>query len=293
MKIYCDGSRFYGDQISRIEQGFVQLGHEITPHPHEANLIYSNNPSPSRGLILKDKCEGKLQPNCKIIFNVLDIPEWCFPNYDLNATYLELKQSDHVTCISEYVKTQLNRYFGLNATVIYNPAKDITDAQRKSGIKKFPQYRAMMVGRLRDPSKRAELGVNALILAGFKESEVAIVGSEPIGWGSYEGVVSDERLNDLYNSVDFVVMSSLGEGLGLPALEGVLGGAVPAVCHDLTTFHEFFPPEFGSYPNPHSLALFLLKYPKSFNLDAIKKKVTEKTDKINVAGKIIKIYERI
>jgi glycosyltransferase involved in cell wall biosynthesis len=293
MKIFTDGSRFYGDQISRIENGFIILGHEITKHITEADLVYSNNPSPSRFQIIKDKKDGKLKKDCKIIFNVLDIPEWCFPNYDLNATYRELIEADHVTCISKYVQSQLYRYLRINSSIIYNPAKDINDSQRINGIKKFPQYKAMMVGRLRDPSKRVELGINSLIFAGFQESEVAIVGSESIGWGSYEGIVSDEKLNDLYNSVDYVVMTSLGEGLGLPACEGVLAGAIPVVCHDLTTFNEFFTYEFGNYPNPHSISFFLRKDRNSFDIKKLQSYIQEKLDKVNVSNRIIKIYERI
>jgi hypothetical protein len=293
MKIYTDGARFYGDQISRIENGFVILGHEITKYITDADLIYSNNSSPSRSQIIIDKKEGKLKRDCKIIFNILDIPEWCFPNYDLNTIHKELIEADHVTCISKYVQSQLYRYLGINASIIYNPAKDVNDAQRINGIKKFPQYKAMMVGRLRDPSKRVELGVNSLILAGFKESEVAIVGSESIGWGSYEGVVSDEKLNDLYNSVDYVVMTSLGEGLGLPACEGVLAGAIPVVCHDLTTFNEFFTDEFGNYPNPHSISFFLRKDKNYFDIKKLQINIKEKLDKLNVSERIINIYERI
>jgi hypothetical protein len=287
MKIYCDGSRFYGDQISRIEQGFIELGHEITSYIAESDIVFSNNPSPTRAQIIKDRNEGKLKAGVKLIFNVLDIPEWCFPNVNLQSMYDDLIQADQVTSISEYVKNQLLRYFNLNSSVIYNPTKPINNFQRKNGIKKFPQYRAMMVGRLRDPSKRAELGINALILAGFKESEVAIVGSEPIGWGSYEGVVTDERLNDLYNSVDYVIMTSLGEGLGLPALEGVLGGAIPVVCHDLTTFNEFYTSEFGNYPNPYAISSFLKKNKNLFDIEKIFPNISCKTNKIEVARKIL------
>lgn len=292
MLIYLDGANCPNCQLPRIREGFEFLGHKVTDYITEASLIYSNNPSKTRTQILKDKINGKLKENVKLIFNVLDIPEWCFPNYDLRELHQELLQADCVTSISKYVQGQLLRYFGLNSTVIYNPAKKINDDLRKNGIKKWP-YRAMMVGRLGDPSKRAALGINALLMAGFKENEVAIVGSEPIGWGAYQGNVSDEKLNELYNSVDYVVMTSLGEGLGLPALEGVMGGAIPVVCHDLTTFNEFYPPEFGNYPNPYSIASFLLKDKNLIDISKVRENIGDKLNYAHVAQKILEVYEKL
>jgi len=116
-----------------------------------------------------------------------------------------------------------------------------------------------LVGRVNDPFKRGFLAIQSLVMAGFHENEVVTVGSENPNWGTYLGIVNDTLLNDLYNSVDFVMMCSSFEGLGLPGLESMAAGAIPVVCHDLTTVAEFYPPHMRNYPSPQCLSLFLRK----------------------------------
>lgn len=252
----CFGARGATCQLPRIEQGFIDNGLSET-HDGKPSFVYAND---SGGWQAAIDYHDAVSPNSKLILNVLDIPEWNLPQgYDPKSLEPLLARADAVTVISEYVGRQIVRYFNFVPWVVYNPIKPINSDKRKAGQRPYPEYKAMMVGRLRDPSKRANLGVQALILAGFEEGEVAVVGSESIGWGTYLGVVSDTVLNDLYNSVDYVVMTSLGEGLGLPALEGLAGGAIPIVCHDLTTFAEFYNRN-GCYPNAHSIANLLKKF---------------------------------
>jgi len=54
------------------------------------------------------------------------------------------------------------------------------------------------------------------------------------------GLLSDEALNDLYNSVDYVMMLSKNEGIGLPAIEAACAGAIPVVAAHLATLQEFW-----------------------------------------------------
>jgi glycosyltransferase involved in cell wall biosynthesis len=79
-----------------------------------------------------------------------------------------------------------------------------------------------------------------LIRAGFDESEVAMVGPEFPGWGVNCGTVSDEKLNDLYNSVDYVVSMAVNEGIGLVPIEGAICGAIPIISPRLSTYNEFW-----------------------------------------------------
>lgn len=292
MKIYTDGARQNTAQINRIDKGFKELGHELTQNVFEADLIYSNNQNGFWGQIIKEKWNSNLKSGARIIFNVLDIPEWNFPNYNLQELYNQLIEADKITCISQYVQSKLLNYFRLESTVIYNPIKEINNEQRKAGIKKYPQYKALMLGRLCDPSKRAKLAIESLLLAGIKEGEVAVIGSEPIGWGRYLGVVRDDVLNDLYNSVDFVMMTSLGEGMGLPALEAIMAGAMPIICHDLTTFNEFFPKWLGNYPSPYAIAFFI-KNNKQKVEEHLRKQIVEKFHFKKIARNILNVYDNL
>ncbi len=97
-----------------------------------------------------------------------------------------------------------------------------------------------MVGRLRDPNKYAGAAIKSLIAAGFNEGEVAMVGPEYPGWGANMGLMSDAALNDLYNSVDYVVMLSRWEGIGLPSVEAACCGAIPIVASHLSTRAELW-----------------------------------------------------
>lgn len=245
-------------QLPRILAGFETIGIENVTNP-----VTSSRPPAKPDFIYANDSGGyeeaidlkTLFPESKLILNVLDICEHCLPNLDLGRLETQLRAADAITAISPYVQSQLMRYFGLESTVIWNPIKDVSPTQRLAGIKHYPQFRAAMIGRLQDPGKRASLGIQSLILAGFNESEVAMVGSEYPGWGTRMGVVSDEVLNDLYNSVDYVVVTSAFEGLGLPIVEALVCGAIPIVCSDLTTFRDLeLKREWGCYPVPHSIA---------------------------------------
>lgn len=240
-------------QITRIENGLRSLGWlDSTANGAETSLVYANDAERWQEAI---EYRAMVAPQAKLILCCLDLAEWCYPSYNPYALLPLLRQADAVCSISKYVQSQLHRYFGLGSHIIYNPIMGVTPDTRESGGKPYPQFRAMMVGRLRDPSKRADLAVKALLMAGFSEEEVAIVGSEPIGWGTYMGVVADNVLNDLYNSVDYVMCCSQGGGLELPPIEGMVCGAIPILCHDLTTFHEgWYPRAWGCYPNSHSIA---------------------------------------
>jgi hypothetical protein len=197
MKIYCDGARFYGDQISRIEQGFRDLGYEITEFITEADLIYSNNPSDSRAQIIRDKINGKLKSNCKIIACILDVPVHLIKNEnflsEMNDIRMQLSLVDAVVSISQYTHDSVKKYYGFNSTVIHNPIKPITklNLERKKSF-------GVIVGRKFDPNKNVIQAIHAMQILGVPECQVYMVGSESIGWGDFVGVQSDENLNKIY-----------------------------------------------------------------------------------------------
>lgn len=216
-----------------LREGFAALGHEHTSawaHPDTA-FVFVGNPGYEPYLELAQSRTKK------VIFNVLDCPTWVPEWPAIQQTYRDhLPLASRVTCISKTVQRDLVDLCGIQSEVIYYPMK----AVHHTGGKLYPQFRVALVGRVSDPSKRAASAVKALIRAGYNESEVAIVGPEYCGWGTRLGVVSDETLNDILNSVDYVMMLSLHEGIGLPALESACCGTIPIVAPSLSTFDEFW-----------------------------------------------------
>lgn len=262
MKVACAGSRFHGGQVDRIEQGFVQLGHELTPHWHEADLIYANDPGHYEQ-ILVDRAAGRLRG--KVILNVLDIPLH-IPTYDKAALARQLVQADAVTAISHWTAQQVREHCGIKAEVVYNPIKPIHRTHPLFKDTQSRQFTLLSVGRRSDPNKRSLLWTHAMqLLGGFHAiSEIALVGNEQ-WWGDYQGVLSDEDLITFYNRTHFVAATGFIEGLNLPVLEAMAAGAIPIVCRDMTTRTELLPPDlFPEYeevePTATSVARFIARF---------------------------------
>lgn len=169
----------------------------------------------------------------KLILNVLDIPEHLFPQYDIEALTDKLLEADVVTCISQTVQAQIRKYCGIEAKIIYNPIKNVS--YRKS--RRNNKY--LYVGRANDPNKRFKL-----IRAQVDEEDLTVCGPENPGFGNYLGIVSDEELNELYNTTRFLLLPSRFEGIGLTACEASLCGCIPILSQDNKAASEFFPPEF-------------------------------------------------
>lgn len=298
MKIFCTGSVHWCSQLPRIEDGFRQLGHEITPHTHEADLLYSND-SPHYKQIVIDKLAGRIRG--KIIFTVLDLPFHVGAEFDYEGLERELAFADAICTISEYVQWQVKTRLNRDTTVIYQPVKPIT---------RFPttgsNHRFLSVGRRFDPNKRSSLWTSALQILGVSPNQIALVGNEG-GWGDYQGVLDDERLNAIYNSVDFVMACGKIEGLSLCVPEAMAAGIIPVVCADLTTREELLPPTiFPEYsevePTAPSIASFIARYLNNSEAMAeMKKRLhkhyldnwAEKTSGIGVARRILDVYKTL
>lgn len=299
MKIWTDGSRHWGGQIPRIDDGFIKLGHELTHYIDEADLIYSNNPWWDQ--IISDKQDGNIKG--KIILNVLDIPLHIINEFPTDKLAKQLQHADAVTSISSWTKEQLKIHCNVDSSIIYNPIKNV---QYDDSIGVSPFFTFCHVGRRYDSNKRAHLGFHALQILGFKESDICLVGSEN-GWGTFLSVLSDEKLNLVYNSCSFVFATGKIEGIGLPAIEAMACGAVPVICNDLTTREEFFPssvfPEYLSVdPNPASIASFIgYLLNNRDRLNDLQNRLYNhyvnnwqfKMSNVGVASAILKVYESI
>lgn len=235
-------------QLDRVRDGLRAIGHEVTSYDDPAaDAVFIGNPTFEPYI---DVCRRK-----PTVFNVLDLATHC-PEHDEIVRRLkgQLPYAGAITAISTTVANEIQVKVGLAAQTIYYPMKPVT--QRTEGrAPKYPQFKVMMVGRTSDPNKRCGAAVLALVRAGYTPDQVAIVGPEYPGWGTRVGVVSDETLNDLYQSVDYVMMLSRFEGIGLSAPEGACAGAIPIVLPDLSTYDEFWAssPGHGFYRNLTSI----------------------------------------
>jgi glycosyltransferase involved in cell wall biosynthesis len=219
-------------QIGAIRRAFAALGHEhhFDPIDPDVAFVFEGNASYTYAELARAGVK-------KTIFNVLDIPHH-LPNVsEIIAQYrAALPLASRVTAISETVAKDVETHCGVKASVIYYPMKEVKHTE----VKVHEGLRALLVGRVNDPNKRASFAIQSLVRAGFKESEIGIVGPENPRYGRYFGLVTDAQLSELYNSVDYVMSLSRVEGIGLPPCEAACCGAIPIVAPDLTTFNEFW-----------------------------------------------------
>lgn len=295
MKVYVGGAKFLQGQTQRIERGLVELGHEITPHMQEADLIYVNNAWYDE--VIEAKKQGL---KGKFIFNVLDLAPH-LPDFPLDRLKEQLAHADGICTISQFVHDDLLKRTGYESSVIYQPIKDI-DYNRTPKI----LYKFLFVGRVQDPNKRATLGAQAVGALGGGANDVLTVGGDapPYG-GKYAGIVSDTILNDIYNASDYLMACSKSEGLFLPPQEAIAADCIPVICNDLNVREEFFPtnlfPEYAAIdPNPQSIAAFIAALEK--DQDKKREFITRLRNHyrsnweahlsgLGVAKKIISVYE--
>lgn len=230
-KIKCFGWRNIKlDQISRIELGFLSLGHRL--NEDNPDIIYANNDRYSEVVDFYKK--QKKEPF--LILNVLDL-QIDNPNYPLEEIKFHLSLANKITCISETTKKQIKKYLGFNdITVIYNPSKPTYSLELEN--KSFP---FLFVGRLYSENKRFNLIKETINLACWPNNCVKICGPENPFWGDYKGVVSDEELNNLYNHSGIVILPSKSEGIGLSFIESLQTYTPVIGCSDCEAAKEFLP----------------------------------------------------
>lgn len=292
MNIVTFGSRFYGGQVSRIDSGLESLGN-IVNKSNIPDLIYSNDMSHANEAIQEwEKCDK----NPKLILNVLDcpafLPQWPAIKLEWHSRLL---LADKVTCISKAVQNDIKIHFNIEANVIYNPIKDV---KYRPEIEK--DIISIFVGRANSPNKRVKEIVYPLWL-NLRESLgdecIHFVGSENPGFGKWWGVISDDKLNELYNKSVMGIISSKEEGLNLPMLEMICTNCKPIICKDMSTAQELGIPELMCDPNPKSMfykmkevASQLSKYDNILN--EYGKKYSIMFDKKTIAQNILNVYAK-
>ena len=270
-----------------IKEGFQILGHTIS---HEnPDLIYANDPRGyNEAISLKKK-----YPKVNMIFNLLDIP-WFMPNI-LNQTKLlvstYLNQADAITVLSYKVKKDLSQFLDKKIHVIYNPIRDV---YYDKSIKKENLF--LFVGRANDPNKRFSLIRETLSKIKDGEKKLTVCGEQNPGFGNYLGYVSNEKLNELYNSTQYLLLPSKYEGIGLPMIEAMICGSLPITCSDNETAREFLPSDFICEPNAKSIAEHIETLDKNFKIKQklaleLGEKYKEQFDKSRIADNILNIIK--
>ena len=279
MRIKTFGAKHFTSQLPRIEEGFKELNHEIVNE--NADLIYSNDPT---------GFDDALKEKGVKIFNVLDIPEHLFPNYDLKKLDDQLMQATHITCISHTTKKQLKRFFNIRATaikIIYQPAMPVFQINEK----KYG-YKYLMIGRNSDLNKRNWLALQYLQLYDSLNKCAALGNESPymdvVDW---YGIQPINVLNDFYNSVDYVFSLTKYGGIELSQIEAILAGKFPIVANDSQVAMEFNP-EFACNPTPegiHQKILEIEANPLKYKEIVANKQLDffSKFDRIEVAKRII------
>ena len=286
IKVALFGADGYTCQIPRIKEGMKILGHVLSEE--SPDLIYANDPSGyQKALELKKKFS-----NAHLMFNFLDIP-WHMPNIEKQTKLLVdrfLNKANSVTAISFKVKNDLSKFLNKKIEVIYNPSKDVF---YDTSIKKNNNF--LYVGRANDPIKRINLVRESLSKINNSINEIKICGSENPGFGNYLGVISDIKLNKIYNSSKFVLLPSKAEGIGLSMIEGMICGAIPITCSDNLTAKEFSPEGFICEPTANSIIKKIQELDKNYEnkrIETLKlgEKYKVQFDKKSIASNIIKIF---
>ena len=268
-----------------IKEGFKKLGHEISNE--DPNLIYANDPRGYKGAMLVKK----KYKNVPLIFNLLDIP-WHMPNIEQQTQLLVsqfLMQADFVSTISLKVKKDLSKFFKEDIHVVYNPIKDVYYDEKILKNNTF-----LFVGRANDPIKRFNLIRDSISKIENGIRKIKVCGAENPNFGNYLGYVSDDELNNLYNSTQFLLLPSKAEGIGLPMIEAMICGALPITCNDNETAKEFLPLDFICAPTPESILKCIKKLEQEYE---IKRKLAfkfgteykEKFNKTTIAKNILNI----
>lgn len=257
MKIKLFGAgikdNYYSSQCPRIRQGLIELGNEIIEDGN-CDTIFSNDPGG-----FQEAIEYKQKYGGILILNFLDIPFWI---NEFNKWLIKVKQqitsADIITTISYSSRYEISKYLGIDAKVIYNPIKDVSNLRIQKKI-----YPFISIGRVNDAGKRFYLVKGVVNRTLGRENNLIVCGSENPFYGQYKGIISDEELNLLLNQTKYMLYLASRDGLGLPPIEHVCCGGISILCNDSPTSCEFFPEYLLCDPNIDSITNKLLEIEQS------------------------------
>ena len=233
MNIKCFGYRGITSQVNRIEEGFEQLGFN-TDHEQLPDLIYANDISS-----WDEALKASQNWPCEVILNFLDLPVHLPVDAERQVQKVRRMASEgyKITCISEFVQGQLNKFCDIYSPIIYQPAKNITNLNLDRDIE------FLIVGRNNDLGKgHKDITFPVIEAIDGNLKRLHVIG-ENVGFGEYHGFVSDQKLNELYNRAKYVFIPSIHDGLGMQLIESVIAGATPISYRWHPTAKEFIEKE--------------------------------------------------
>jgi hypothetical protein len=217
-------------------------GFDLTNDITQADVVFNADISNWRAL---EKCSR----HARIICNVLDFGEWKGEWDQSVHEYVETMKprASRWTAISDKVIAQLEEHYDVAADMFYYPSQieaEFGKLTRPGAKKIFTTF-----ARLGDPGKAIRASVEA-----FNDSKLAddgwkyrLVGPEAPPFKTegmpgvfYMGYIPDvASLIMMVSQSAYVVMPSYGEGLGLPAIEGMLL-ARPFIAREIEPARSIF-----------------------------------------------------
>lgn len=276
------------DQISRIEEAFVSLGHEVVNE--SPDFIYSHDFTE-----IDQAYEFKQRySNAKYLQKVLDLPIHLFNTqfFDLEKTKEKLLKADLILSNSQTVKNNIKKYLNLESFVVYDAIKDVHNSNLEKDIP------FLYIGRANDPNKRFSLIKHTFKLLNLSEDKITVLGPDNPNFGQYKGIVNDQDLNNYYNRSKYIIFPSYIEGIGLPPIEGIICNAIPILCSDNQTAYEFLDQKLICDPNPYSIAGKLIDIENNYKfylnlINLYSPKYSEFFNKNIIAKNIINAFNTI
>lgn len=259
LKVKVFGYRGRFNSTERIEQELIKQGCELVNENPELLIELCGTFETVQAFY--QTCSNKPVR----LYNLLDTMNKT-PNF-YDQAKLDYEEAEITTTISNVVKKDIQKQFQTNKEihVIGFPIRDIQHLNY--GFKGVP---FCYVGRISDPNKRVGLIKPTLERLKFNHEMMVFVGSEKPPYGMWAENLSDPDLSEMYNCADFVFLPSQKEGLGLTAIESIVGGAFPLLCEDNPLVRELRLSHFSSAPHPVALAMLVNKiqkdYPKYRNI---------------------------
>jgi len=253
------GFRGLWGQIARIEEGFLRIGCKVAQPGGEFDFIYSNELLQQR-----DAIDCKAQSGKPLIRHIQDLPAYegtaQEKSRDELRTFrdLTLASADRLTTNTQFVVKQFERYWDYpGAIVVGQPVQyepDLADFRNRPR-----RHLAVIIGRLDDPLKNADLALRALsLLRAPPDLAMVWVGKAKRKPRSFfrrfriehHHEIAANVLADLVKHARMVLAPSLFEGLGLPPIEALAVGT-PVIVSDIPVKREVFADVPVLYHDPH------------------------------------------
>jgi glycosyltransferase involved in cell wall biosynthesis len=259
MTVRTFGFRGLWGQIGRIEEGFRRIGCKVIEADEDFDFIYSNELLQDRGAI-----ECKAQTGKPLIRHIQDLPAYEGTPQQKTAEELQtyraatLGAADCITTNTNFVVGQFERYWNYRGAIVvgqplqYEPDLNGFRHRKRRNL-------AVIIGRLNDPLKNADLALRALsLLRSPPDLAMVWVGKAKKKPRSFlrrfkiehHREIPADSLADLVKHARMVLAPSLFEGLGLPPIEALAVGT-PAIVSDIPVKREVFSGVPMLFHDPH------------------------------------------